>query len=70
MRLRWADLVAIPKPRQIPLMLSAGDLVFGKQVKADGGHDDTQYCDDEREILNRKRFVSGASGRLKTHKVK
>ena len=70
MRVRWTDLVTIPKPRQISLMLSASDLVLGKQVKADGGHDDTQYRDDERKILNRKRFVSGASGRLKTHKVK
>ena len=69
MRLRWADLVTIPKPRQISLMLSASDLVLGKQVEADGGHDDTQYRDDEREILNCKRFVGGASGRLKTHEV-
>ena len=70
MRLCLADVVVVPKPRQISLMLSVSDLVFGKQVKADGGHDDTQYRDDERKILNRKRFVSGASGRLKTHKVK
>ena len=64
-----ADLVAIAEPRQIALVLSASNLVFGQEVEADSGHDDTQNCDDEREILNREGFVSGACGCLETHKI-